>query len=180
VPGAGRRWGWHALTDDWACRIVDDTGVAPGDLVIDVGAGTGALTAPLLAAGARVIAIELHPGRAQRLQDRLAPGYGDQLTVLRIDAADLRLPHRPFRVVANPPYVLSSALLHLLLGRGSRLVRADLVLQRAVARRFADGAAPASELWRRRFDVTVRTSVPRAAFRPPPRVDSAVLTIRRR
>lgn len=180
MPGAGRRWGWHALADDWARRIVDDTGIGPSDLVLDIGAGLGSLTAPLLATGARVIAVELHPGRAARLRDRLAPGSGGRLTVLCIDARDLRLPHRPFRVVANPPYGLSAELLRLLLGPRSRLVRADLVLQRAVARRYAEGSAPASGRRRRRFDLAVRVSLPRTAFRPPPRVDSAVLTVRRR
>lgn len=180
MPGAARRWGWHALVDDWARRIVDDSLIRPSDLVLDIGAGLGSLTAPLLATGARVIAIEMHPGRAERLYDRLAPVYGAQLTVLRIDARELRLPHRPFRVVANPPYGLSSELLRLLLGSRSRLLRADLVLQRAVARRYAEGTAPGSGRWLRQFDVTVRVTLPRTAFRPPPRVDSAVLTIRRR
>ncbi len=179
MPGSGRRWGWHALADDWANRIVGESLVRPSDLVLDIGAGLGSLTAPLLATGARVIAVEMHPGRAARLHDRLAPRYGTRLTVLCIDARDLRLPHRPFRVVANPPYGLSSALLHLLLSSRSRLVRADLVLQRAVARRYAEGAAPGSGRWLREFDLTMGVLLPRTAFRPRPRVDSAVLMIRR-
>jgi 23S rRNA (adenine-N6)-dimethyltransferase len=179
VSGSGRRWGWHALADDWADRIVEQSLVHPSDLVLDIGAGLGSLTAPLLATGARVIAVEMHPGRAARLYDRLAPRYGSQLTVLCIDARELRLPHRPFRVVANPPYGLSSALLTMLLSPRSRLVRADLVLQRAVARKYAEGMAPGSRRWLRGFELTAGVSLPRTAFRPPPRVDSAVLTIRR-
>jgi len=83
------------------------------------------------------------------------------------------LPGRPFRVVANPPYGISSSLLWRLLAPDSRLVAADLVLQRAAARRFASQAG-------RRFQLTVGLTLPRRAFLPPPHVDSAVLVVRRR
>lgn len=142
--------------------------VRPGELVLDLGAGEGALTAHLVAAGARVVAVELHPRRAGVLCERF-PG----ITVLQADAVAVPLPGRPFRVVANPPYGISSALLHRLLAPGSRLVAADLVLQRAVVRKHAAGGA-------RRFGVTAGLTVPRRAFRPPPQVDSAVLVVRRR
>jgi 23S rRNA (adenine-N6)-dimethyltransferase len=103
--------------------------------VLDIGAGEGALTAHLVRAGARVVAVELHPRRAGVLRDRF-PG----ITVVHADAASVPLPGRPFRVVANPPYGISSSLLRTLLAPGSRLVAADLVLQRAVARKYASGA----------------------------------------
>ena len=76
-------------------------------------------------------------------------------------------------MVANPPYGISSSLLRTLLAPGSRLVAADLVLQRAVARKHASGAA-------RRFTLAVGLTLPRHAFLPPPHVDSAVLVVRRR
>jgi ribosomal RNA adenine dimethylase len=60
------------------------------------------------------------------------------VTVIQTDALSLRLPHRPFRVVASPPYAISSALRRVLLGSRSRLTAADLVLQRAVVRRHVD------------------------------------------
>jgi 23S rRNA (adenine-N6)-dimethyltransferase len=145
--------------------------------VLDIGAGNGALTAHLLAAGARVLAIELHPGRAQRLRSRFA---GEDLRVLQVDAASLRLPHRPFRVVANPPYSVTSALLRTLLGRHSQLTAADIVLQRAVVRRLVDGQLPAARRVLRDFELRNGMSLPRKAFRPPPRVDSSVLVVRRR
>lgn len=75
-----------------------DAGVRPGELVLDIGAGDGAITAALVRAGARVLAIEPHPGRADRLAARFD---GAPVNVLRIDALDLRLPARPFRVVAS-------------------------------------------------------------------------------
>ncbi len=186
--GSRRSWGWHPLTDVWAERIVAGAGVRPGELVIDIGAGAGALTAPLVRAGARVLAVELHPGRAERLAARFA---GAPVTVLRVDARDLRLPHRPFRVVASPPYSIGSALLRLLTARGSRLVAADLVLQRAVVRRWVATGRDEPTARRAatgrgepvahgRWTATVGQRLPRSAFRIPPQVDSDVLVIRRR
>lgn len=169
-------WGWHPLVDEWAARIVADAAVQPGELVLDIGAGEGALTAHLLDAGARVIAVELHPGRVLRLRERFAGAA----TVVHADAASLPLPRRPFRVVASPPYALSAPLLRSLLAPRSRLRGADLVLQRAVGRRYAEGSAPGAVRWLRQWDVRLGRSLPRRAFRPPSHVDSAVLVVRRR
>lgn len=139
--------------------------------MLDIGAGKGALTRHLVAAGASVLAVEPHPARARDLEKRFA---GDPVKVVRVDARELRLPRRPFRVVASPPYSISSPLLRTLLGTPSGLYAADLVLQRAVVRRFADPARSP-----RRWHVTAGLTLPRAAFRPPPQVDSAVLVVRR-
>ena len=148
--------------------MVAAAGIRQGDLVLDIGAGDGALTAHLVRAGARVVAVELHPRRAAVLRERF-PG----ITVVHADATAIPLPRRPFRVVANPPYGISSSLLRTLLAPGSRLVAADLVLQRAVARKHAAGTA-------RGFSLAVGLTLPRHAFLPPPQVDSAVLVVRRR
>jgi 23S rRNA (adenine-N6)-dimethyltransferase len=203
VAGAGRsrrEWGWHPLVDEWAARVVADAAVRPGDLVFDIGAGYGAITAHLLAAGARVVAVELHPGRAAQLRARFAgewvngerlgsaQGLGSgqqprrgrplgagQVSVVQADASTLRLPQGPFRVVASPPYQISSALLRMLLAPRSGLVRADLVLQRAVVQRYVTGRSAVNGRWR----ASVGRTLPRRAFQPPPRVDSAVLVVRR-
>ncbi|MBV8958261.1 MAG: methyltransferase domain-containing protein [Actinobacteria bacterium] len=170
------RWGWHQLADDWACRLVAGAGINPGDLVLDIGAGTGALTAPLVRAGARVVAFELHPGRAAALRARFG---GQAVTVVQVDVADLRLPRRPFRVVANPPFALTTAVLRRLLTRGSRLVAADLVLPRYAAVRWAAGRGPGADRWSRQFDLAY-VGLPHTALRPAPPGRTALLQIRRR
>jgi len=176
VAGSRRAWGWHQLDPRWAERLVADAGVGPGDLVLDIGAGLGALTSPLLEVGARVIAVEAHPGRAAHLR----ACFGSELVVVTADARDLRLPRRPFHVVANPPFGIASALLDRLVHQGSRLVQAHVVVQMQVARRWSGPEAPAARRWRRTFHAELGRSVPRSAFRPAPAVNSRVLVLRRR
>ncbi len=173
--GSGRRWGWFCLEPEWAERVVAAAGVRPGELVVDLGAGTGALTAPLAAAGARVLAVELQPRRADRLRERFAAE--PQVRVLEHDALLMLLPARPFRVVANPPYALSTPILRRLTVAGSRMYAADVVLQRAVVT-----AVVRQQRLRlgRRYRVEEGVRLPRQAFRPRPGVDSAVLRIRAR
>jgi len=119
--------GMHRLDSRWAERLIDNAGISSGDLVLDVGAGTGALTRPLVNRGARVIAFELHPTRAQDLRRNFT---NDNVTVVQADGADVRLPRRPFRVVANPPFGICVALLRRLTAPGSRLIRADIIVPR--------------------------------------------------
>jgi 23S rRNA (adenine-N6)-dimethyltransferase len=176
VVGSRRTWGWHQLDPRWAERLVADAGVGAGDLVLDVGAGLGALTSPLLEVGARVIAVETHPDRAAHLR----ACFGRELVVVTADARDLRLPRRPFHVVANPPFAISGALLGRLVHPGSRLVQAHVVLQLQVARRWCGPGAPAARRWQRTFHAELGRPVPRSAFRPPPAVHSRVLVLRRR
>lgn len=145
--------------------------------MLDIGAGTGAVTAPLLAAGAQVVAVELHPARHAALRARFP---GPQVRVVRADASDLRLPRRPFRVVANPPFAITTALLRRLLAPGSRLTAADLVVPSHIARRWSSGGGPGAGRWQRYYAVTVGRRVPRRAFVPPAPADCATLRIRRR
>jgi 23S rRNA (adenine-N6)-dimethyltransferase len=89
------------------------------------------------------------------------------VTVVRTDAADLRLPRRPFRVVANPPFGITTALLSRLLAPGSRVVRADLIVPVHVAHRWASERAPKRGRWGAHFHIAVGRRLPPSAFRPP-------------
>jgi 23S rRNA (adenine-N6)-dimethyltransferase len=146
--------------------------VRPGELVVDLGAGTGSLTVPLLDAGARVIAVELHPRRSAELRRCLA---GRHVVVVETDLRAFRLPARPFRVVANPPFALTGPLLSML-GSARSLTRADLVLPRTVIRRLETGGRRSA----RRLAARRLLDLPRAAFVPPAQVDSSVVTLRPR
>ena len=147
-------------------------GIRAGEVVVDLGAGTGSLTVPLAEAGARVIAVELHPRRAAQLRRRL-DGY--DVVVVERDLRTFAAPGRPFRVVANPPFVQTAAVLALL--RGARhLVRADLVLQRGVVRQLESGERRST----RRLAVHWVMDLPPAAFSPRPPVDASLVTLRPR
>lgn len=198
---SGQRWGYHSLDPRVARRLVAASGIRPGDLVLDLGAGVGSLTAPLLAAGARVIAVELHPGRAAQLARRFAAtgpdavgaasgadgvgtasgadavgaaaGAGGRcagtVVVRRDDLTTTVLPRTAYRVVANPPWSTLESLRERLL-RSPSLVRADLVVPRWVARRWAA----------RYHQIAVGASIPAEAFRPSAPTGAAVAVIRGR
>ena len=158
-------WGWHPLRPEWADRLVDASPVRSGDVVVDLGAGDGALTRPLARAGCRVLAVELHPARAAALRDRFA---GSDVAVLELDAAAFRWPGHPFRVVANPPYAGVNALVRRLIAI-RHLRSADLVVAegaaRGLLRRYGD-----------RLELGAR--VPPHAFRNRPPGAARVVRIR--
>lgn len=176
MAGESGRWGWHQLSSRWASRLVGLAAIGPGDLVLDVGAGTGAITAMLVRAGASVVAIELHPRRAAILRERFA---GHAVTVVRTDASDLRLPRRAFKVVANPPFGVTTALLRRLTTSSSRLERATLVLPEWAAMRWTAGRGVAGAASKRAFAFGLGPSVPLDAFHPHPSASTRILVINR-
>ena len=145
-------WGWHPLRPEWADRLVEASPVRSGDVVVDLGAGDGALTRPLARTGCRVLAVELHPARAAALRDRFADS---EVAVLELDAAAFRWPGHPFRVVANPPYAGVNALVRRLIAI-RHLRSADLVVA------VPSGPVTASALvdgWNRAALVTAAVSL---------------------
>ena len=126
---SGRAPGQHFLRRPVAAELVRDARLRRDDLVVDLGAGTGRLTAELARAARRVVAVELDPGLAARLNGRWA-----NVEVVEADARDVHLPREPFRVVANLPFAGTNEILrHLLDDPRVPLVRADLVVQWGVA-----------------------------------------------
>ena len=177
-------------------RIVDAAELRPEDTVLEVGPGLGALTEPLAETGARVIAVEIDADMRALLQD----GAGSRPNV-EIVAADI-LETAPedllgaaaedearwtpsgvlpgYKVVANLPYYITSAVLRHLLTSRPRPERLVVMLQKEVADRIRaePGAmsllALSVQLYARPRRVSV---VPAGAFHPPPKVDSAVLRL---
>lgn len=146
----------------------------PGALVVDLGAGAGALTRPVAAGGNRVLAVELDPHWVRVLRSQ-APGWGE-VSVLAGDALRVPFPAERFLVVSNAPYAIGTKLVRRLLTDAHGLVRAVIVLQREAALRLAGGGRFAAS-WAPWFELRVHRRIPARAFRPVPSVDGAILTI---
>jgi 23S rRNA (adenine-N6)-dimethyltransferase len=164
VSGGGSPRGQHFLRPEIARRIVAHAGVGPDDLILDLGAGTGALTLPLARVAAQVVAIERDPRLARRLARR-APA---NVTVHERSIESSWLPRRPFRVVANLPFAGSNAVVRRLLARGVPLLGADLVVELGAALGWVDRSPRCS----------VACVLPPSSFVPAPSCRAAVLQVR--
>jgi 23S rRNA (adenine-N6)-dimethyltransferase len=160
--------------------LVDGSGVADGDLVIDIGAGNGLISQALARRGATVVAIERDPALADRLRAKFATWPA--VTVAEADVLTAPLPGEPFRVVANIPFGITTKILRRLLEDGGRLIRADVIVQAEVARKRGTGGRGTllNACWEPWFEFATGARIPATAFRPRPRVDAAVLIVARR
>jgi 16S rRNA (adenine1518-N6/adenine1519-N6)-dimethyltransferase len=164
--------------------IVETASPGPARGVLEIGPGLGFLTSRLLARGAAVTAVELDTNLVNFLRHEFAPELETgQLRLVAGDALDQDLVHLvepPYDVIANIPYHITSPILHRLLGAAPRAERLVLMVQREVAERVA---APPGEMsylsvfvqYHAKARVAFR--VPREAFDPAPKVDSAVLVL---
>src|SRR6185503_5071745 len=156
-------------------RIVDAIDPRPGQALVEIGPGRGALTGPLLERCGALTVIELDRDLAARLRRR--PGLDVvEADVLTVDFAALaaRL-GRPLRVVGNLPYNISTPILFHLLGAVADVADQHFMLQKEVVERMT--AAPGGKDYGRlsvmlqwRYRITPVLDVPPAAFDPPPRV----------
>jgi len=167
-------------------RIVAAAGLHPGDLVVEIGPGTGVLTEAVLGAGASVLAVEFDRGLAQAVSERL--GTNPQLTLRQADALEFDFtqalrddPRRGrARVVANIPYSITTPLILRLVERRDLFEALFLTVQREVAGRLT--AAPGGKTYgsltlacRYWADIRSLFRIPRTAFHPVPEVESALV-----
>ena len=192
-PPARKRFGQHFLETAWVSKLVACIRPAPGELFLEIGAGAGQLTLPLAAAGAEVVAVE----KDRRLAARLRSIVPASVRVVTGDVLDEDLARlvagpgaghadRPARVAGNLPYNVSTPILRRLV-ETQRLHAcfedATLMLQREVADRVVGqpgsrAYGPLAILTRVAAEAERVLALPPGAFRPPPRVRSAVVTLR--
>ena len=187
-PRARKRFGQHFLEPAWVARLIAAVAPASDETFIEIGPGRGALTAPLAERAGKVIAVELDRDLAATLAPRVPPN----VRLVQANFLDVNLPqllqgeHTPVRVVGNLPYNVASPILFRLLDTADegRLLRdATLMVQREVAHRIV--AAPGGGDYgalsiqvQLVADVERVLSLPPGAFRPPPKVHSAVVQLR--
>ena len=160
--------------------LVDGSGVADGDLVLDIGAGNGLISQALARRGATVVAIERDPALTLRLRAKF--GTWPAVTVVEADVLTTPLPSEPFRVVANIPFGITTKILRRLLEDAGELTRADVIVQAEVARKRGTRGRGTllNACWEPWFEFGTGARIPATAFRPRPRVDAAVLIVARR
>ncbi len=177
-----KRFGQHFLHDPWVLsRIVEAIAPQAGDALVEIGPGEGALTRPLLARIPSLTAVEIDRDLAAALVAEFPP---ERLQVIVADALDFDFSALPtgLRVVGNLPYNVSTPLLFHLAAFADRVRDMHFMLQLEVVDRMAAShSTPAygrlSVMLQRRFRIQRLFKVAPGAFRPPPKVESAVVRL---
>jgi len=181
-----KSFGQHFLHDrSYVDRIVLALAPTPADTLLEIGPGEGALTLPLLAAAGRLTAIELDADLIPALRRRAA-AVGEleviHADILQVDLTALahQLGTARLRIAGNLPYYISSPILFHCMRHLAAVRDLHFMLQKEVVQRMA--AAPGSKIYGRlsvMLQLACRVEslfdVPAQAFRPPPKVDSAVV-----
>ena len=175
VVSGGGRAGWHRLDHAGLTDRCNRSHMQPGRLVVDLGAGTGALTVPLVPGGRPR---NRCPNCTQGVRVNLRANLSDHAAPLssRCDRPDFIPPGRPFRLLANPPYALTAARGPGVRGTGIATPHRRRSGSAASCHRRCGGLRPQRS---RRFRQAFLVCRYREAFTPPP-VDSAVLQLRAR
>ncbi len=182
--------GQHFLNSPTVPRFMCDAAfIEPGDVVVEVGPGTGILTDEILARGANVIALEADKRANEVLEEKFADAIAEnRLTIHHVDMrtydlADLSLPKR-YKVVANIPYYLSGMLFRTFLEHHPQPETIVFLVQKEVAKRITASRERGEKESLLSLSVKLYgmpeyvRKVPRGHFTPPPKVDSAIVAIR--
>ena len=187
MVNARKRFGQHFLEPAWVTKLIDAIAPSSTDRFIEIGPGRGAITDPLAARVQQLIAIEVDRDLAAALRARGRPNTTViQADVLDVDLVAIAQQHGapPLRIAGNLPYNISSPILLRLLDASTSglFMDATLMLQKEVADRLAAqpgtgdyGVLTLSTMIR--AEVTRLLSLPPGAFRPPPKVRSAVVRL---
>lgn len=162
-------------------EIVDEAKISTHDLVLDLGAGKGDLTTALSIKTKNVLAVEYDNKFVEILKQKSY--HNPNIKVIHQDILKIYLPKEPFIVVSNIPYSITTPIMKMLLNKpSSGFQRGVIVMEKGAARRFTSSFVKDSYVlaWRMWFDIRFLKGISRNNFSPPPRVDSAMITINKK
>ncbi|MDA0348473.1 MAG: 16S rRNA (adenine(1518)-N(6)/adenine(1519)-N(6))-dimethyltransferase RsmA [Verrucomicrobia bacterium] len=183
-----KRFGQNFLIEaNIARKSLELAEITPGDTVVEIGPGLGALSQLLLQAGCQVYAIEMDSGFFRYLEEVVLPEYPQHFNLKHGDAMDAPLAEvptedKPFKIVANLPYAISTPWLDAVLS-GPLPSRMVIMLQKEAANRFIAASdsgnyGPISIFLKSAYDVEAVHKVSANCFYPKPEVGSALLSIK--
>ncbi|MCR4279200.1 MAG: 16S rRNA (adenine(1518)-N(6)/adenine(1519)-N(6))-dimethyltransferase RsmA [Candidatus Zambryskibacteria bacterium] len=187
---AKKSLGQHFLKSEKALNTIIDAGeIIPGETVLEIGPGTGALTEKLLATSCQLLAVEkddgLHEVLKNKFEKEIASG---KLTLIHDDILNFdesKLKAKSYKLVANIPYNITGAILEKFLSAEHQPERVVLLVQKEVAERIVGNRGSKASTKESILSISVKAygtpkyveTVKAGSFAPAPNVDSAILAI---
>ena len=164
-----------------ALFLIGHTNIKKRDLVIDIGAGSGVISSALSRRCREVWAIEPDPATAQKLKSNLG---GQNIKIIEKDFLETELPSVPYKVFANPPFHLSSAILKKLESAPNPPYAIYLILQKQFALKLLNNGRHYTSTFGRQLFATyaprIRLPLKNTDFTPPPAVPTVLVELKRR
>lgn len=161
-----------------ALILIGHSNLKKRDLVVEIGAGSGVITSALSKRVRKVIAVEPDAATAAKLRENLAKRGCDNVEVLEMDFMDYQLPDEPYKVFSNPPFHLSSAIVHKLIEAKNPPEAFYLILQKQFALKLLNTDRHyTSQLGLQlisKYQTKIRLPLKPTDFTPPPAVPTVL------
>lgn len=161
-------------------KMIDHANLSKNDLVVEFGAGKGALTQPLSLKAGQIFAVEYDPQHVNLLKADFS--HSDHVRIIQQDILKFSLPKAPFKLVANIPYAITTPIFEMVLNPFTRLQNGMIIIEKGAAKRFTGTFIKDGYLlvWRMWYQLKYVETISKYYFSPAPKVDSAMLKIIRR
>ena len=154
--------------------LIGHSNLKKRDLVVEIGAGSGVITSALAKRVREVIAVESDAATAEKLRENLAKREITNVTVVQRDFLEMDLPEEPYKVFANPPFHLSSAIVHKLIEAKNQPEAFYLILQKQFALKLLNTerhyTSQLGLMVIRKYQTRIRLPLKASDFTPPPAV----------
>lgn len=163
--------------------LIGHSNIRRKDLVVEIGAGSGVITSALSKKAGRVIAIEKDARTADKLRRNLAERGTRNVEVVETDFMDFRLPEEPYKIFANPPFHISSAIIHKMIESENPPEAFYLILQKQFALKLLNTDRHyTSQLGQeliKMYQTKIKYPLKATDFTPPPAVPTVLFEAKR-